>query len=93
MGRRLGPGSGGVVWCYVCVRCESELSVYMAGPGICVLCLADTCASEEHPLFIMPVVVVVCVYFIHFVFLDPSSTSSSCNSSSSVIQDGTPIMM
>ena len=23
----------------------------MAGPGICVLCLADTCASEVHPLF------------------------------------------
>ena len=27
------------------MRCESGLSVYMAGPGICVLCLADTCAS------------------------------------------------
>ena len=23
----------------------------MAGPGICVLCLADTCASEVHPEF------------------------------------------
>ena len=23
----------------------------MAGPGICVLCLADTCASEVHPVF------------------------------------------
>ena len=23
----LGPGSGAVGWCYVCVRCESELSV------------------------------------------------------------------
>ena len=23
----------------------------MAGPGICVLFLADTCASEVHPLF------------------------------------------
>ena len=23
----------------------------MAGPGICVLCLADTCTSEVHPLF------------------------------------------
>ena len=23
----------------------------MAGPGICVLCLADTCPSEVHPLF------------------------------------------
>ena len=23
----------------------------MAGPGICVLCLADTCTSEMHPVF------------------------------------------
>ena len=23
----------------------------MAGPGICVLRLADTCASEVHPVF------------------------------------------
>ena len=23
----------------------------MAGPGISVLCLADTCASEVHPVF------------------------------------------
>ena len=23
----LGPGSGAVVWCYVCVRCESGFSV------------------------------------------------------------------
>ena len=22
----------------------------MAGPGICVLCLADTCTSEVHPV-------------------------------------------
>ena len=29
------------MWCYVCVRC----------PGICVLRLADTCASEVHPVF------------------------------------------
>ena len=27
VGRGLGPGSGGVGWCYVCVRCESGLSV------------------------------------------------------------------
>ena len=26
-GRGLGPGSGGVGWCYVCVRCESGFSV------------------------------------------------------------------
>ena len=51
MGSGFGPGSGGVGWCYVCVRCESGLSVSMAGPGICVLCLADTCASEVHPVF------------------------------------------
>ena len=29
-------------WYYVCVSCESGLAVYMAGPGICILCLADT---------------------------------------------------
>ena len=23
----------------------------MAGPGICVLCLSDTCAFEVHPVF------------------------------------------
>ena len=23
----------------------------MAGPSICVLCLADTCTSEVHPVF------------------------------------------
>ena len=23
----------------------------MAGPGICVLCLTDTCTSEVHPVF------------------------------------------
>ena len=23
----------------------------MTDPGICVLCLADTCASEVHPVF------------------------------------------
>ena len=27
VGRRLGPGSGVVGWCYVCVRCESGFSV------------------------------------------------------------------
>ena len=27
VGRWLGPGSGAVGWCYVCVRCESGLSV------------------------------------------------------------------
>ena len=25
-------------WCYVCMCCESGLSVLMAGPGICILC-------------------------------------------------------
>ena len=23
----------------------------MVGPGICVLCLSDTCTSEVHPVF------------------------------------------
>ena len=34
----LGPGSGRVMLCYVCVCCESGLFVWMAGPGICILC-------------------------------------------------------
>ena len=41
----------GMGWSYVCVSCESRLSVQMVGPGICVLFLADTCASEVHPVF------------------------------------------
>ena len=45
VGRGLGPGFGGVGWCYVCVSCESGFSVYMAVPGICILCLVDTHAS------------------------------------------------
>ena len=37
----VGSGSGG--WCYGCVSCESIFSVYMAGTGICILRLVDTC--------------------------------------------------
>ena len=29
-------------WSYVCVTCESGFSVYMAGLGICILCLAES---------------------------------------------------
>ena len=36
---RLGPGSGMVLCCYVCVSWESGLSVLMAGPDICIVCL------------------------------------------------------
>ena len=32
------PWSGRMGWCFVCVCCESGLSVLMAGPGICILC-------------------------------------------------------
>ena len=35
----------GLEWCYGCVCCESGLSMLMAGPAICILRLADTCAS------------------------------------------------
>ena len=35
---RLGPGSGRVGCYYLCVCCKSGLSVYMTGPGICILC-------------------------------------------------------
>ena len=39
VGGRLGPGYGQRVGCcYVCVCCESGFSVFMAGPGICILC-------------------------------------------------------
>ena len=34
----LGPGSVRVGWCYVCVCCESGFFVFIAGPGICILC-------------------------------------------------------
>ena len=36
--RRLGPWAGCVGWCYVCVCCESGLSVLMGSPGMCILC-------------------------------------------------------
>ena len=29
-----GEWVGRVLWCYLCVKCESGLSVYMVGPGI-----------------------------------------------------------
>ena len=45
VGGRLGPGFGRVGFVYVCVCCESGFFVLMAGPGICILCKADTCAS------------------------------------------------
>ena len=35
-GEWVGQGRGG--WRYVCVCCESGVSVLMAGPGICILC-------------------------------------------------------
>ena len=38
VGGRLGPGSGRVGCSYVCVCCESGLSVLMEGPGVCILC-------------------------------------------------------
>ena len=38
VGGRLGSGSGRVMWCKVCVRCESGFFLLMAGPGICILC-------------------------------------------------------
>ena len=37
-------------WCYVSVSLHG-FSVQMAGPGICVLCLVDTCASDVYPVF------------------------------------------
>ena len=46
VGAGLGSRSGRVVWCYVCVSCESVFFVYMADTYICILCWADTCASS-----------------------------------------------
>ena len=42
VGRELGDGldHGLEGWCYVYVSCESGLFVYVAGPGICILCWA-----------------------------------------------------
>ena len=37
-GYGLGTGSLRVGSCYVCVSCESGFFIYMAGPGICILC-------------------------------------------------------
>ena len=51
MGRGLGQGSEAVGWCYVCVGVSLDSLCIWAGPGICVLCLADTCTSEVHPVF------------------------------------------
>ena len=35
----------------LCVACLTVFVNCLAGPGICVLCLADTCTSEVHPVF------------------------------------------
>ena len=40
----------------------------MAGPDICVLCLADTCASEEHPVF-NPVAPYGCLHLNMYLFI------------------------
>ena len=44
---RLSQGLGG----WGGVKYVSGLIMLMAGPGICILCLADTCASYVHPVF------------------------------------------
>ena len=45
--------------------CESGFSVKMAGPGICVLCLEDTCTSEVQPvsnlLHLMDICFLTCI--------------------------------
>ena len=51
MGRWPKPGSAGLEWCRVCVRCEYGCSLLIAGPYICVLFLVNTCASDVHPVF------------------------------------------
>ena len=39
MGRGFGPGSGGVGWCYVCVRCESGFSPIITSKDVSVVLL------------------------------------------------------
>ena len=58
--RDLGPGSGPVVWCYVYERCESGFSVQMAGPGICILCLAS-CTQCSIMLHLMDICFLSCI--------------------------------
>ena len=62
-GDRGSVGHVSVFWLRWCGRCRwvgcldkgrerwGGVMSMMAGPGICVLCLADTCTSEVHPVF------------------------------------------
>ena len=45
VGGYLGPGTGRVGWCYICVCCGSGLFVKMVCPGVCVSYSVDNCAS------------------------------------------------
>ena len=49
-GSGFGQGSGEWVVLCLCKLCALTFCVD-EGPGTCVLCLADTCASEVHPVF------------------------------------------
>ena len=46
-----GVGGVGGEWGGGLDRGRERWGGVMAGPGICVLCLADTCTSEVHPVF------------------------------------------
>ena len=51
----IGPGSGAVGWCYVCVRCETGFSVRWQ-VQVSVYCAWRIpahlrCTSEMHPVF------------------------------------------
>ena len=48
----------------------------MAGPGICVLCLADTCTSEVNPVF-NPVVPYVYLHSDMYLFMADISNPDS----------------
>ena len=92
VGLEIGPAGHGLVakllavevlhW-FLHVWCHPVTSVF--------LCKYEGCYFLGRTTFIMSVVVVVLVYFIHFDILEASSTSSS--RSSYVIHDGTPIMI
>ena len=68
MGRGLGLWSGGLGCCYVCVSCESGFYVWMTGPGICILWLADTAHLKCTQCSILLHLIDIC--FLYRVFVN-----------------------
>ena len=84
----IGPAAPGLVSNFMAIEALQWFSYVRSHPVTSISpCKSGGCCFPERPTYIMSVVVVVCVSFIHFVILEASSTSLSCNSSSSVIHD------